>query len=138
MAAFTTRERRRIIDLYQRGLDTEDVAEIMAASLAGVRRVWQQYREDGRDHAAYANCGRRPTLDAAGQQTLLALARARPDAFCRELADDLHAAVGLRVSRQTVGRWLATLGLTRKKSRSTPASRRARTSRPNARPGTIA
>ncbi len=127
MAAFTTRERRRIIDLYQRGLDTDDVAEVMAASLAGVRRVWQQYREDGRDHAAYANCGRKPTLDEAGQQQLLALARARPDAFCRELADELHATIGVRLTRQSIGRWLTTLGLTRKKSRSTPASRNART-----------
>lgn len=127
MAAFTTRERRKIIDLYQRGLDTEDVAAVMAASVAGVRRVWQQFREDGRDHAAYANCGRKPTLDAEGQGTLLAMARARPDAFCRELADELHATSGVRLSRQTIGRWLATLGLTRKKSRSTPASRNART-----------
>ena len=127
MAAFTTRERRRIIDLYRRGLDTDDVAEAMAASLAGVRRVWQQYREEGRDHAAYDRCGRKPTLDDAGQATLRALARDRPDAFCRELADALHAAVGVRLTRQSVGRWLARLGLTRKKSRATRANRTART-----------
>jgi len=127
MAAFTTRERRRIIDLYQRGLDTADIAEQFGASLAGIRRVWQQYREEGRDHAAYANCGPKPTLDEAGQRQLLALAHAHPDAFCRELADDLHAAAGVRLSRQSIGRWLRTLGLTRKKSCSTPASRNART-----------
>ena len=127
MAAFTTRERRRIIDLYQRGLDTADIAELFGASLAGVRRVWQQYREEGRDHAAYANCGPKPTLDDAARQQLLTLARARPDAFCRELADDLHATTGVRLSRQSIGRWLRTLGLTRKKSRSTPRSRSART-----------
>lgn len=125
--AFTTRERRRIIDWFLRGLDTEDVAELMGVSLAGARRVWQQYREEGRDSAAYANCGRRPTLDETGQQTLLALAHARPDAYCRELADDLHAATGVRLSRQRVGVWLERLGLTRKKSRSTRASRRVKT-----------
>ena len=125
--AFTPRERRRIIDLFQRGLEGDDVAEVMAASPAGVRRVWQQYREEGRDHDAYANCGRKPTLDEAGQLQLLTLARVRPDAFCRELADDLHAATGVRLSRQRIGRRLARLGLTRKKSRSTPASRNART-----------
>ena len=125
--AFTTRERRRIIDLFQRGLEGDDVAEIMGASPAGVRRVWQQYRTEGRDHAAFANCGRRPTLDEAGRQQLLTLARARPDAFCRELADELHAATGVRLSRQRIGHWLTTFGLTRKKSRSTPRSRSGRT-----------
>jgi transposase len=127
MAAFTTRERRRIISLYQSGLETADIAERFGASLAGVRRVWQQYRQEGRDHAAYANCGARPLLDEAGQRKLLELARTRRDAFCRELADELHAATGLRLSRQTIGRWLITLGLTRKKSRSMPASRSATT-----------
>ena len=126
MAAFTTRERRRIIDLYQRGLDTADVAEQFGASQSGIRRIWQQYREEGRDHAAYGNCGAKPTLDEAGQQTLRELASVRTDAFCRELADDLHAAIGVRLSRQTIGRWLTTFGLTRKKSRSTPANRNER------------
>jgi len=125
--AFTTRERRRIIELFGRGLDTDDVAEVMAASPAGVRRVWQQYREEGRDTAAYANCGRRPTLDNDAQQTLLMLARAKPDAYCRELADELQSATGVRLSRQRVGVWLTRLGLTRKKSRSTRASRRVKT-----------
>lgn len=125
--AFTTRERRRIIDLFLRGMDTEDVAQIMNISLAGARRVWQQYREEGRDSAAYANCGPHPRLDETGQKTLLALAHARPDAYCRELADDLHAATGVRLSRQRVGVWLSRLGLTRKKSRFTRANKTART-----------
>jgi transposase len=127
MAAFTTRERRRIVDLYRRGLDTDEVAEAMAASLAGVRRVRQQFREEGRDHAAFDRCGRKPALGDAAQAKLRELARARPDAFCRELADALHAAVGVRLTRQSVGRWLARLGLTRKNSRATRASRRAPT-----------
>ena len=121
--AFTTRERRRIIQLFEQGLEGEDVAEVMGASPSGVRRVYQQFREEGRDTAAYANCGPRPTLDEAAQQALQALARSRPDAFCRELAQELHAATGVKLSRQRVGVWLSRLGLTRKKSRSMPASR---------------
>jgi transposase len=70
---------------------------------------------------------------------------AKPDAFCRELADDLHARTGVRVCRQTIGSWLAELGLTRKKSRSSPPSRSGRTSGRNvthgstrsARPATV-
>jgi transposase len=123
MEAFTTRERRKIIAMYRQGWDTEDVAQQMGASLAGVRRVWQQYREEGRDTDAYANCGRRPTLDEAGKRQVLELARQRPDAFCHELADEVERRLGVRVSRQTIGRWLNQLGLSRKKSRSMPASK---------------
>ena len=127
MEAFSTRERRKIIALYQQGWDTEDIAQQFDASLAGVRRVWQQYREEGRDSPAYANCGRKPTLDEAGKQQLIQLARQRPDAFCHELAEEVEQKMGMRVTRQTVGRWLRELGITRKKSRSTPASRSVRT-----------
>ena len=127
MEAFSTRERRKIISRYEQGWDTEDIAQQFGASLAGVRRVWQQYREEGRDAPAYANCGRHPTLDEAGRQQLLAIARQRPDAFCHELAEEVEQKMGVRVTRQTIGRWLRQLGITRKKSRSTPVSRSVRT-----------
>ena len=127
MEAFSIRERRRIISLYQQGWDTQDIAQQFDASLAGVRRVWQQFREQGRDGPAYANCGRKPTLDEAGKQRLLQIAAERPDAFCHELADEVQQKLGVRVTRQTIGRWLGQLGLTRKKSRSMPASTSVRT-----------
>jgi transposase len=127
MEAFTTRERRKIIGFYQQGWDTEDIAQHFNASLAGVRRIWQQYREEGRDTPAYANCGRRPTLDEAGRQRLLQIAARRPDAFCHELAEEVEQTMGVKVTRQTIGQWLRQLGVTRKKSRSTPANSSVRT-----------
>jgi transposase len=127
MEAFSTRERRKVIALYQQGLDTVDIAQQFGASLAGVRRVWQQYREEGRDSPAYANCGRKPMLDEAGRQQLLEIVRQRPDAFCHELVEEVEQKMRVRVTRQTIGRWLRELGITRKKSRSTPASRSVRT-----------
>jgi transposase len=127
MEAFSPRERRRIIALYQQGWDTEDVAHHFDASLSGVRRVWQQFREEGRDSPAYANCGRKPTLDEAGRRQLLEMAARRPDAFCHELAEELEQKTGVKVTRQTIGQWLRMLGVTRKKSRSTPASNSGRT-----------
>jgi transposase len=128
--------RRRIIELFQTGLEGGDVAEVMACSPAAARRVWQRYREAGevgpRPHAG----GHAPELtDEQKRQILGELVARKPDAFCRELADDLHARTGVRVCRQTVGSWLAELGLTRKKSRSARASRSGRTSRHNATPG---
>jgi transposase len=126
MEAFTTRERRKIISLYQRGLDTEDIAQQFSASESGVRRVWQQYREEGRDEPAYANCGRKPTLTEEQMQRVRQIAEEKPDRFVREIAREIQSRMGIVACRQTVGRWLDGLGLTRKKSRSMPPSSIAR------------
>ena len=67
--------------------------------------------------------------DEQKQQVLVELVTAKPDAFCRELADDLHQRTGVRVCRQTIGSWLSQLRFTRKKSRCTPPSSNARTSK---------
>lgn len=136
MEAFSLAVRGRIIQLFQSGLEGDDVAEIMACSPAAARRIWQRYREQGlvgpRPHAG----GHTPKLDEQQKKQVLAeLVAQKPDAFCRELADDLHARTGVRVCRQTIGSWLAELDLTRKKSRCTPVSGGGRTSRHNARPG---
>jgi transposase len=136
MEAFSLSVRRRIIELFQSGLEGDDVAEIMACSPAAARRIWQRYREEGligpRPHAG----GHTPRLSEEQKKQILAeLVAQKPDAFCRELADDLHARTGVRVCRQTIGMWLSELRLTRKKSRSLPPSRRGRTSRRSATPG---
>src|SRR5947209_10743403 len=131
MEAFSLAVRRRIIELFQSGLEGDDVAEIMACSPAAARRIWQRYREEGlvgpRPHAG----GHVPKFDEQQKKQLLGeLVAQKPDAFCRELAEDLHARTGVRVCRQTIGNWLAELGLTRKKSRCTRPSSSGRTSRP--------
>jgi transposase len=136
MEALTLAVRRRIIELFQSGLEGDDVAEVMACSPAAARRIWQRYREEGlvgpRPHAG----GHTPKLDDEQKRQVLAeLVTQRPEAFCRELADELHARTGVRVCRQTIGNWLAELGCTRKKSRCTPQSRSGRTSRRSARHG---
>src|SRR5436190_12594568 len=127
MEAFSTRERRKIISLYQSGLDTEEIAKQFSASESGVRRVWQQYREQGRDQPAYANCGRKPTLSEEQMQQVRQIAEEKPDRFVREIAEEIQRRLGVDACRQTVGRWLGELGLTRKKSRSMPPSSSVRT-----------
>jgi transposase len=135
MEAFTKRERRKIIARYQQGWDTVDIAQHFGASESGVRRVWQQFREQGRDEPAFDNCGRKPTLTAEQLRQVRQIAEQRPDAFLHELAEVIVERLGVRACRQTVGRWLRDLGITRKKSRCTPRNSSARTSRRNARPG---
>lgn len=136
MEAFSLPVRRRIIELFQSGLEGDDVAEIMACSPAGARRIWQRYREEGRIGPRPHAGGHTPKLsDEHKKQILAELVADKPDAFCRELADDLHARTGVRVCRQTIGTWLSEMRLTRKKSRSSPPSNRGRTSRRSATPG---
>ena len=135
MEAFTRRERRKIIARYQQGWDTVDIAQHFGASESGVRRVWQQFREEGRDEPAFDNCGRKRTLTDEQLQRVGQIAEERPDAFLHELADEIAGRLGVRACRQTVGRWLRELGITRKKSRSTRRSSSARTWRRDARPG---
>ena len=136
MEAFSLAVRRRIIELFQSGLEGDDVAQIMACSPAAARRIWQRYREEAlvgpRPHAG----GHTPRLDQQQKKQVLAeLVAHKPDAFCRELANDLHARTGVRVCRQTIGSWLVELGFTRKKSRSSPPSSNGRTFKHSATPG---
>lgn len=51
--------------------------------------------------------------DEQKEQVLVELVASKPDAFCRELADDLFARAGARVCRQTIGTRLDALGVTR-------------------------
>lgn len=133
------RERRRIVELYEAGYETADVAEQMDASPAGVRRVWQRFREDGSLGPRPHGGGQPPVIEQGRRNEVLReLLAERPDAYARELAEDFGARTGVSVCRQTIGRWLAGLGLTRKKSRSTPASKGVRTSRGNAPVGSAA
>src|SRR5207248_1042839 len=136
MEAFSLAVRRRIIELFQSGLEGDDVAEVMGCSPAAARRVWQRYREEGRIEPRPHGGGHTPKLsDEQKQQVLTKLVTAKPDAFCRELADDLHDHTGVRVCRQTIGDWIAKLGLTRKKSRCTPRSSSARMSKSSVKHG---
>ena len=136
MEALSLAVRRRIIELFQTGLEGDDVAQIMACSPAAARRVWQRYREEGVVEPRPHGGGHTPKLDDEEKKKVLGeLIAQKPDAFCRELADDLHARTGVRVCRQTIGSWLAELGFTRKKSRCTPPSKVGPTSRPDATPG---
>ncbi len=130
MEAFSLAMRRRIIELFQSGLEGDDVAQIMACSPAAARRIWQRYREEGRVGPRPHGGGHTPKLNDEQKKRLLGeLVKHKPDAFCRELADELHAGTGVRVCRQTIGAWLSQLGLTRKKSRCTPPSRSVRMSK---------
>lgn len=125
--AFTQRERRAIIKYFEQGLDSPEIAPLFDASESGVRRVYQQYREEGRDKPAYENCGRHAACDDTQKQQIIAMVQRRPDIFLHELAEQVQAELKLRTSRHSLGRWLSQWGITRKKRLSTPRSSSVRT-----------
>ena len=110
--------RRRIIEMYQRGDSTEEIAEVFGYCVAGVRRIRQRYEETGSLEPRKTRTGPKPKLDADAQQRLIKAVEARPDATLAEL----RQVVGVKADLAVYCRLLKKLGLTRKKSRSTPLS----------------
>lgn len=115
--------RKKIIEKYQSGLDTTDIAEDYGYCVAGVRRVWQRFRESGSIEPKRGKVGRKPRLDEAALERLRQEVERRPDATLAELRD----AVGVAADISSYSRALKKLALTRKKSRCMPPSSLART-----------
>jgi len=122
MEPYPSAVRKRIVEKYQAGLETEDIAEDYGYCISGVRRVWQRFRQTGSFEPIQGKVGRKPSLDAEALERLRTQVQGRPDATLAELRD----AVGVKADLSAYCRALKKLGLTRKKSRSTPASSRVR------------
>jgi transposase len=122
MAAISLDLRVRIFEARQSGETTSEVAERFAVSPAFVRRLMQRHRETGTLAPSSARRGPRPRL-ADWTDQLLELVARHPGLTSAEVRDRL----GLAASALTVWRMLRRLGLTFKKSRSTPPSGTART-----------
>jgi transposase len=115
--------RKRIVQKYQSGLETADIAEDYGYCIAGVRRVWQRFRETGSIEPTKGKVGRKPNFDADALERLRQEVERRPDATLAELRESMGVAADL----SGYCRALKKLGLTRKKSRFMPASSRVRT-----------
>lgn len=123
MEAYPLSIRKKIIEKYEAGLDTADIAEDFGYCVSGVRRIRQRFKETGSLLPRQTKPGRNPSLDEKALEKLAATVRERPDATLAEL----RTAVGVQVNVSVYCRALKKLGLTRKKSRSTPRSRPVRT-----------
>ena len=115
--------RRQIIAKYRKQLSTEEIAADYGYSVAGVRRVRQRFEETGSLEPRKGKVGRKPALDEAARQRMRDEVAKRPDITLVEL----RTAIGVQVDLAVYCRALKKLGLTRKKSRSTPPSRIVRT-----------
>jgi transposase len=118
--------RRRILELYDRGLQTKQIAEQLMVCPAGARRV-KQRRNDPPKKVG----GGHFKLDTQACQTLVGWVEQKPDATLEELRKRVAAELNIAVSIGTIWNTLRRLKLSRKKSRSRPASRSGRMSRPS-------
>jgi transposase len=118
--AYSNDLRDRVLLAYDRGMKTAAIADIFQVSPAWARRVNQTRRETGRTRPLTPG-GRRPSkIDGVRLAELVAH---QPDATLKELRQRL----GVVCSLSAVCNALRRLGLSFKKSRSTPRSRTART-----------
>jgi transposase len=133
MEAIPLRFRQRIIELYDQGLQTRQIAEMLGTCHSGTRRIRQYLRERGTLEPAKPRGGYDSGLTEPLRRQLRALVSADPGATRQELRDRLNVSVDVR----TVGRWLKKLGLVLKKSRCTRPSRTVPMFTHDARHGTI-
>src|ERR1700688_5092709 len=115
--------RRRILQLYERGKSTREIAQFFGFCVAAVRRVRQQFRQRGTLQPRTHRSGRRTLLTQERKQRLEMLLSEQPDATLAEL--------GVRMDRpfrtSTMDLWLRRLGWMYKKNsgrrRTKPAGR---------------
>jgi transposase len=124
MEAYSSKVRELVLDAYDQGVPTKQIAERFKVSRSWARRVKQRLREHGlRVALSQDKRGPNPKLDAGRRRELAAAVARAPDATLAELKGQL----GLPVSVSTIARALSDLRLTLKKSPSAPPSRTART-----------
>jgi len=135
MKAYSLDLRQKILRACDQRLGSQRaMATLFGVSQSFVEKLLQRRRATGdispRPHAG----GRRAICDATALTHVRRLVQDYPDATLAELAAQLEAQHGLRVSVPTMGRIVLHLKLPRKKSRSMPMSARPTESGKRARP----
>ena len=114
--------RDRVLQAYDRGMKTKQIAEVFQVSASWARRVRQRRRETGETTPRRMGS---PGITIVDREQLAALVREHPDATLAEL----RTLLGVTCALSTLCMALKELGLSLKKNRSMPRSRIGRTSR---------
>lgn len=114
--------RQRVLQLYDRGKSTQEIAQFCGYCVAAVRRVRQQFQQRGTLEPRTHRSGRRTLLTRERQQRLEQLLAEHPDATLTELG----AGLDRRFRTSTIDLWLRKLGWRYKKN---AGRRRTRTAR---------
>lgn len=121
-APYSNDLRDRVLAAYDRGMPTRQIADIFQVSPAWARRIKQCRRETGRVRPLPTGGRRGRKID---RELLSSFVAQQPDITLKELREKL----GITCALSSIWQALDQLGLSFKKSRSTPPSRIARTSR---------
>jgi transposase len=114
--------RERVLKDGDAGMKTSAVARKYSVSPAWVRRLKQRRRQTGQVAPTPQRHGPPPAWQALADRIRVAV-REAPDLTLREYIERF----ALPISKSALARGLTALGLSRKKSRTGPASRAART-----------
>jgi transposase len=117
MKTYSMDLRERVLE-DSKSMGTLEVANKYRVSQAWVRRLKQRFRETGELGPKKKRRGPVPAAVVYADRIRDAVQEAKDATL-----DELCARFGLPMSRATLGRALLVLGLTRKKSRSEPASK---------------
>ncbi len=120
--------RDRVLQAYDRGMKTKQIAELFSVSSSWARRVKQRRRETG--ETTHRRMGG-PGVTVVDREQLAALVREHPDATLAELRSRL----GVQCALSTLCVALKKMGLSFKKKRSTQRNKIAPTSPNDASPG---
>ena len=119
MEAYADKLRELVLECYDEGLETPEIAERFRVSDDWARKVRRRWVELGIRTAIKQKHGPDPLMDAVRRQELARLVEQTPDATLDELRKQLL----FPVSISTVHRTLNEMKLSLKKSPSTPANR---------------
>lgn len=131
MKAIPVPVRERILQLYEQGKSTAEIAAFSGFCVAAVRRVRQHFKARGTLKPQTHLCGRKTLLTARRQTRLQKLLAAEPDATLSQLGSRLDRPFGT----STMDLWLRRLGWSYKKN---PARRRAAPARRDRTEGALA
>lgn len=120
MKAYSLDLRERVLSALDRGMPRSEVVSTFQVSLASLKRWHAARRDTGNLSSRAPTGGVEPTIAPAQYEHLRAQVAAFPDATLAEHATRWNAAHSTSISQWTIGRAIRALGLTRKKSRSSP------------------
>ncbi|SRR6266567_2671800 len=119
MEAYPDKLRELVLECYDEGIATSEIAKRFKVSCDWARRVRRRWREDGIRTVIQQKHGPDPIMDVIRCRELTRLVEQTPDATLDELRKQLL----FPVSISTVFRTLNDMKLSLKKSRCMPANR---------------
>jgi transposase len=116
MRAYSLDLRQKVVAAAERGDSTiEEVASAFGVGQTFVKKMLRQHRETGDLRPRPHGGGHAPRLAAKHLRALRSEVERHPDRGVEALREHLEERAGVSVSRPTVSRALARLGLSRKK-----------------------